>query len=379
MLSIPFKNINSKRFLASESLASKILGALMNRNWHIWVAFVLLAVWGISCFCYSHYERQNDPLILFSKIWTYSIYQLAWLIYAVCLSISVCTILTDIFVLLKNESGITWCQIFILIFIGFGIMGLLFIFDVKDNPRLGAVFGIAGSILTWIFQDTIKGIVAFVHLRLNHSLNIDDWIKIPKHDVDGKVKRVTLTMVTVYNWDTTTSTVPISVLHTDHFQNLSMMSDGKTYGRQMQKSFIFDTDWFCLLTKDDIKRIEEAHGIRLNLSDADIGEGILNAKVYRLYLYHWLMAHEHISQLPRLIVGWGEQKECGMPLQICVFIMDCDVTSFEWQQSHIIEHVIESSAWFNMQLYQKASAYDVFNSNVYLSGRPVNYRKEDLL
>lgn len=84
--------------------------------------------------------------------------------------------------------------------------------------------------MTWIFQDTIKGVVAFVHLRLNHLLYIDDWIQVPKLNVDGEVKRITLTTVTLYNWDTTTSSIPTSVLHNDHFINLQRMTDGKTYG-----------------------------------------------------------------------------------------------------------------------------------------------------
>lgn len=256
---------------------------------------------------------------------------------------------------------------------------MLLIFDVKDNPRLGAVLGIAGTILTWIFQDTIKGIVAFIHLRLNHSLNIDDWIKIPKYEVDGRVRRVTLTMVTIYNWDTTTSTVPISALHSEHFQNLRMMLDGKTYGRQMKKSFIFDTNWFCMLSKDDIRNIEEKHNIHLNLSDKEIGEGILNARAYRLYLYHWLMAHPHISQKPRLIVRWTENKESGMLLEVQAFIIDCDLTSFEWQQSQIIEHIMESFSWFKMQLFQEVSANDITNNKVYIVRQSFDNRKEDLL
>ena len=379
MIGNPLKNINSKRFLASGSLTGKIVGAFMSRNWHIWTLMILLGIWGLSACYYSYYEGHSDPAILFSRIWENSIYQLAWLLYAVSLSVSICTILTDIFILLKKESGITWCQIYILIFMGLGIMGMLLIFDVKDNPRLGAVLGIAGTILTWIFQDTIKGIVAFIHLRLNHSLNIDDWIKIPKYEVDGRVRRVTLTMVTIYNWDTTTSTVPISALHSEHFQNLRMMLDGKTYGRQMKKSFIFDTNWFCMLSKDDIRNIEEKHNIHLNLSDKEIGEGILNARAYRLYLYHWLMAHPHISQKPRLIVRWTENKESGMLLEVQAFIIDCDLTSFEWQQSQIIEHIMESFSWFKMQLFQEVSANDITNNKVYIVRQSFDNRKEDLL
>ena len=85
------------------------------------------------------------------------------------------------------------------------------------------------------------------------------------------------------------------------------------------------------------------------------------------------MNHPHVSQLPRLIVRWMEQKECGMPLQVYAFITDSSLPAFEWQQSQIIEHIIESMKWFGLRLYQSPSAYDVSNSNIFLSDKPASY------
>ena len=216
------------------------------------------------------------------------------------------------------------------------------------------------------------------HLRMHHLLNIGDWIQVPEKDVDGEVKKVTLTSVSISNWDTTTSVIPISMLHADHFINLQNMMLGKTYGRRMLKSFVFDTSWFCTLSAEAIRKIEADHSIDLHLTDEEIGKGILNAKVFRQYLYHWLMNHSHISQLPRLIVRWLEHEGNGMPLQVYAFIIDSTLAAFEWQQSQIMEHIIESAAWFNMQLFQEASAFDVSNSNIYLTKQPAPYRKEEL-
>ena len=46
---------------------------------------------------------------------------------------------------------------------------------------------------------------------------------------------------------------------------------------------------------------------------------------------------------------------------------------FEWTQSNIIEHVLESMKWFNLRIYQNASAFDVSNSNIYLSAHEAAY------
>ena len=213
--------------------------------------------------------------------------------------------------------------------------------------------------LGWVFQDTLKGVVAFLHVRLNHLLSIDDWIQVPKYNIDGEVKRITLTTVTVYNWDTTTSSIPTSVLHSDHFVNLQKMSNGKTYGRLMEKSFILDTSRIRPISKEEAEQLKNNEEMRHRVPEEEIKEGVLNAHLFRLYVYHWMMNNPHVSQLPRLVVRWMEQKESGLPLQVYAFIMDTSVTAFEWQQSQIIEHIVESLDWFGLRLYQNPSSYDL--------------------
>lgn len=306
-------------------------------------------------------------------------YQIFCLVIFLTLAMAICLTLRNIYILTKKETYITWCHIVILLLLGLGIIGLLLIIDVKENPRIAAVLGIAGSILTWIFQDTVKGVAVYFHLRFNKLLNIDDWIIIPKYDIDGEVSRVTLTTVTVYNWDTTTSSVPISVLHSEHFQNLKKMMDGKTFGRKMSKTFIFDTSWFNHLTSDEVALLKsKVPDVTEYLTDEQLqNPKSTNARLFRLYIYHWLMNHPHISQQPRLIVRWLDQKDSGMPLEIYAFIIDSSLPAFEWQQSKIIEHVLDTIQWFGLRLYQNASAYDVSNSNIYLTDKPATYRKED--
>ncbi|MBR1548477.1 MAG: mechanosensitive ion channel [Prevotella sp.] len=273
--------------------------------------------------------------------------------------ISACQSMTSIFSLHKNEAGITWCQISILVAIGLWIVGFCMLFDAKAHPRLGVGIGVVGTVLGWIFQDTLKGVVAFVHLRLNHLLNIGDWIQVPAHGVDGEVKRVTLTTVTLYNWDTTTSTIPTSVLHSEHFINLQNMMVGKTYGRRMYKTFIIDTGCFRIVSTDEAGQLARTGDVARYLPPEEIRDGMTNAQLFRLYLFHWLQNHPHVSQQPRLIVRWLEHTECGMPLQVYAFITDSSLTSFEWQQSQIMEHIIESLEWFGLRLYQRPAANDV--------------------
>ena len=193
--------------------------------------------------------------------------------------------------------------------------------------------------------------------------------------MDGEVKKVTLTTVSVQNWDTTTSSIPTSALHADHFVNLQNMANGKTYGRLMARSFILDTTCFHALTQEEALQMRQVDEIVKSLSEGEIKEGVLNAHLFRLYLFHWLMNNPRVSQMPRLIVRWMEQVENGMPLQVYAHLLDCGFSSFEWQQSLITEHIIESMGWFGMRMYQSPTSHDVnqglslLNENVITNGK----------
>ena len=288
-------------------------------------------------------------------------YRLLCLTVFMILAISVCKILTDYYSLVKRESGITWCQIAILIVVVLWLLGIVLLFNLQKNSRAFLSFGILSTMLGWVFQDTIKGIAAFLHLRLNHLLNIDDWIQVPKYNVDGKVKRITLTTVTVYNWDTTTSSIPICALHTDHFINLQNMASGKTHGRRVTKNYIFDTSCFHALSAEEAEQLAKIPELEHCLQKEEIHEGALNAQLYRLYLYHWLMNHPKISQLPALVVRWLEHQETGMSLQVYAFITEGSFSSFEWVLSQITEHIVKSTDWFGLRLYQSPSSHDFNN------------------
>ena len=220
--------------------------------------------------------------------------------------------------------------------------------------------------------------VAFLHVRLNHLLSIDDWIQVPKYNVDGEVKRITLTTVTVYNWDTTTSSIPTSVLHSDHFINLQRMAEGKTFGRLMKKIFLLDTSQFHPIDSEEVERLKNKEELRHFLPTEEIHEGAINANLYRLYIYHWLMNNPVVSQMPRLMVSWQEQKEAGMPLQVYVHVMKGGYSAFEWHQSRISEHIVEALAWFGLRLYQSPTSHDINNCINRLSNIDATNRKEAL-
>ena len=337
--------------MTSDNLARQIVAALFQWNGKLFWSFILIVVpfsIGIS-------------LILSPDNWAPCILFLCVNL-VMCLIINACHTLTDIFSLKRQEVGITWCQIAILAAIGLWILAFVLVFGIQKDGSTAIIFGIVGSVIGWIFQDKVKGAVTFVHMRRHHLLNIGDYIKVPKFSVEGEVKGVTLTTITLYNSDTTTSTLPTNSLQSDLFINFQNMLDGKTYGRKMDRTFVVATGGIRPLTEKEVEGLlpeNDSHGISQFLPKEDLHPGVLNAHLFRIYLYHWLMSHPHISQKPRLLVRWMDQQEGGLPLQVHAFILDTALASFEWQQSQIMEHIIESIGWFGLELFQEPSVNDV--------------------
>ena len=282
--------------------------------------------------------------------------------------------LNKLYSLRRQETRITVSQIVLLSVFGLCLIVSIYALGIEENSTGSIIVSVFGVVLGWIFQDTIKSVVAFFYLRANHLLKIDDWIEVKQHGIDGILKRISLTTVMIENWDTTTSCFPTYILHTECFKNNQKMLAGRTHGRQMLKTFIIDTGWIHALSQDDVKRLDEDLNIDTPFKERYIKAGLLNIEVFRYYIYHWLMQCTHVSHEPRLIVRWLEQTNEGMPLQIYAFIIDSSLTPFEWQQSQILEHVIKAMTWIDLRLYQSPSGYDASNSNVYLSSKEADYK-----
>lgn len=337
----------------------------------------------------TRYERIIISIALVTPFAAYVLWRTGWVLLSKIMIVSLASLilwcvwfvtktLNEIFSLRKQETHITWSQIVLLAAFGFWIVVLVCCINLKkDNPADTAIVGVFGAVLGWIFQDTIKSVAAFFYLRANGLLQIGDLITVPSRNIEGFVRTISLTTVTIENWDTSTSAFPTYILHAEHFKNSQRMIKGKTLGRLMQKTFIIDSGWIHPLTTNDVKRLHQHLDTDRIFKQQEVVSDKLNIEVFRLYIYHWLMNNPHVSQQPRLIVRWLEQTSEGIPLQLFVYLTDTMLDAFEWQQSQIMEHVVKALGWFDLQLYQSPSGYDASNSNIYLTQQTADYHKKN--
>ncbi|MGN1210230.1 MAG: mechanosensitive ion channel domain-containing protein [Candidatus Cryptobacteroides sp.] len=249
-------------------------------------------------------------------------------------------------------------QTVILCSIGVLVVGTVIVFHITGSNFI--LFGIMGTILTWVTQDMIKGVIAFYTLSMNGMLHIGDWVEITSRGIEGEIKDISLTTVVISNGDNTLSSIPTSAIQADHLRNWQKMLDGKTSGRRMLKTFTFDLSSVKVLDANQIEEIRnrlaalDEDTITLENHDAPV----LNLQLYRLYLLHWLMNNGKVFREPRLVVRILDQTPEGIPLQVYAFLTDTGLQAYEFLQSSMIEHMIQSMEWFGLRLYQRPSAHD---------------------
>lgn len=225
-------------------------------------------------------------------------------------------------------------------------------------------FGLCATLLGLVFNDSIKGIVAYYHLRNNHLLHIGDWIEVHNQQIDGVIVDISLVTVTVRNWDNTLSNVSICSLQNGAFKNNQDVLAGKTSGRRMFRSFVIDIRSVKSLNDKDIENMKRK---MKNFGEDDIifthfergTYSSLNIHLFRMYLRHWLMNNPEITRYPRLVVRLLEPTSEGIPLQVYTYILKTSVMPYELVQSSVVEHILLSMEWFGLRLYQKPSGVDL--------------------
>ena len=253
-------------------------------------------------------------------------------------------------------------QTAVLVCIGIFIVFIILHFNINDKSFLP--FSFCAAVLGLIFNDSIKGIVAYYHLRANKLLHIGDWIEVPTQNIDGEIVEITLVTVSVRNWDNTITNVAIVSLQNGAFKNNQCVMDGLTTGRMIDCTFIIDTSSIRNVDVDEVGRLKEL----LSGKGEDTvfltqyGAGMLmetNVHLFRLYINHWLMNNQNLTRYPRMIVCLNEPMPDGIPLQITAFSVKIAFVQFEDVRSAIIEHVILSMEWFGLRLYQRPSLEDM--------------------
>lgn len=241
--------------------------------------------------------------------------------------------------------------------IAFGI-GVILIISILINQNAGTIlagFGASAAILMLIFKDSILGLVAGVQLSANDMLRPGDWITMNKYGANGYVIEVSLTTVKVQNFDKTITTIPPYALISDSFQNWRGMRDSG--GRRIMRSVLIDMNSIQFCTPEEIQTFASKGWI--GQEEIDMEAPVVNLKVCRNYLLHYLQNQPGINTQLMTMVRQLQPSAEGLPLEIYCFTRNCDWIEYEKVQGELMDHLIAILPQFGLHIYQRPAGTDL--------------------
>jgi miniconductance mechanosensitive channel len=246
------------------------------------------------------------------------------------------------------------------------------------NRPAAAILGGLGAfaaVLLLVFQQPILGLAAGIQLSANQMVRRGDWITVPKFGADGTVTEISLTTVSVQNWDKTISSVPTHALLTDTFRNWRGMEESG--GRRIKRSIhidmnsvqFMDDEMRARLQKVDflkdylaerereVEEYNQANGI--DDSSPANGRRLTNLGSFRAYLVHYLHAHPMVSDSMTFLVRQLDPTPQGLPIEIYVFATEQRWAEYEGIQADIFDHVLAVVPEFGLRVYQQPSGKDL--------------------
>jgi miniconductance mechanosensitive channel len=252
----------------------------------------------------------------------------------------------------------------------FGILIIFAFFLGKEPTYFISALGIVASVLLIVFKDTILGLSASWQLAMNKMLYIGDWITMPKHNVDGEVTDISLTTVSVKNFDNTIISVPAYDLISSSFQNWKGMQESGV--RRIKRSIFIDIQSikfldssmitklkkiellkdYMTIKEKELKEVNAKHDIQSNMIN---GMGLTNIGTFRIYCEAYIKSKDFINKNFTAMVRQLDIGVKGLPLEIYCFAGTTQWTLYEKYQSDIFDHLLAVMKEFDLNIFQELS------------------------
>lgn len=249
------------------------------------------------------------------------------------------------------------CQVILI------IVGLILTISIilNESPTLLLTgLGASAAVISFIFKDSLMGLVAGVQLATNNMLKVGDWIEVPSRGIDGVVVEVTLTTVKVRAWNNTLQTIPPYVLISEPFDNWQAMRDSG--GRRIKRSINIDIT--SLAFADDaliesLRTNDITRDLMANIATQTLeGNGLTNVDLYIRCVNRYIDEHPRVNHTMLAMVRQLQPTQWGLPVELYFFTADVNWVPHEHLQTEIISHVIALAPLFGLRIYQAPTKFN---------------------
>lgn len=215
--------------------------------------------------------------------------------------------------------------------------------------------GAAAALLTFVFKDTVLGILASLQLTFQNIIKVGDWVTLPTYNADGNIEKITITVVVIRNFDNTYTTVPTYGFLTTGVKNWRAMFI--LGGRRIKRAIILDIDTIKISNQQHLNKMQSLSCMQRLVNDNnslfDAKNNIANVTIFRHYINQYLRHHQQIHQEGfTFLVRQLDPTPHGLPIEIYVFTKDTNWTSYEAIQADIFEHLLGVMSHFDLRSFQ---------------------------
>lgn len=220
--------------------------------------------------------------------------------------------------------------------------------------------GASAAVISFIFKDTLMGLVAGVQLSANNMLKVGDWIEMPSRGIDGMVEEVSLTTIKVRSWNNTIQTIAPYLLVSEPFYNWQAMRD--TGGRRVKRSINIDMTSVRLMGESDVEALKGDEAIKVPMSQisttTEEGAAVTNLDLYMRVINRYIDTHPRVNHTMIAMVRQLQPNEWGLPIELYFFTKDVNWVPHEHLQAEVISYIIALAPHFGIKLYQAPSGQD---------------------
>ena len=246
----------------------------------------------------------------------------------------------------------------VLVIVG-GILIIAVIID-KSPAGLLAGLGASAAVISFIFKDSLMGLVAGVQLSANNMLKVGDWIEMPSRGIDGVVEEVTLTTIKIRSWDNTHQTIPPYLLVSEPFSNWQAMRESG--GRRIKRNINIDITSVSFADEALLERLRanEATASLMASIPTTLPEGgtPTNLELYMRVVNRYLDSHPRINHTMLAMVRQLQPTEWGVPVELYFFSADVNWVPYEHLQTEVISHIVALAPLFGVRIYQAPAGRD---------------------
>lgn len=242
-----------------------------------------------------------------------------------------------------------------------GIILTISILIGKSPALLLTGLGASAAVISFIFKDSLLGLVAGIQLSANNMLKVGDWIEMPSRGIDGVVVEVSLTTIKIRAWNNTLQTIPPYVLISEPFDNWQAMRD--TGGRRIKRSVNVDITSIAFVDETLLERLranEATRDLIANIqTESQEGNRLTNVDIFIRCLNRYIDVHPRVNHTMLAMVRQLQPTEWGLPIELYFFTADVNWVPHEHLQTEVISHVMALAPLFDIRIYQAPTTMDL--------------------